>query len=80
MAEKKEAVALVRYQVLKKCFVNGALIDPDVPIPLGAERAKDGKVYVMAVPGLEGKGPSPALKLAGPAGKQEKQQEPPPQS
>lgn len=68
MAEKTEAVAKVRYRVLKRCFVNGVFVDPDAKHPLGAERGKDGNVYVMAPPGLEGKGPSPALKLASAAG------------
>jgi hypothetical protein len=35
---------MVRYRVLKKCFVNGDLIDP--------EGRPD--VFVMAAPGLEG--------------------------
>ncbi len=55
--------ALVRYQVVAPCFVNGSRVRPGVK-----------PVYVMAAPGLEGT----ALKLAPEGAKPERTDKPAP--
>lgn len=52
--DAKKTAERVEYEVLKPVFVNGSLCDPNAPVPAGGER-RNGKVYVMAEPGLQGK-------------------------